>query len=127
MLPSVRTVLDAEMIRDGGSLTVTFQDSGGIEWMLVLKIDVAHHEDAVETLGFKAPVLIEGGFHGAIQKPISWEEADALVRLLVVLAPAMSEVRTKWLNDLVRVVEARGGRLSDMPRFRKTLPPFREA
>ena len=57
MVPIVKTLLDVEMIRDGGSLAASFLDEDRAEWILFLKLDQVCHEDRLERLGFKRALL----------------------------------------------------------------------
>jgi hypothetical protein len=122
MVPIVKSVVDANMIRDGGSLTATFHDPDGSEWILLLQIKQVSHPDRVERLGFTAPVLIDAD---PAKRPmhaenhivserrgpscqLSWEEAEALVGQMTALATTLNTWAASSLRQLRTAVESRG-------------------
>jgi hypothetical protein len=130
MALTVKSLLDVEMIRDGGSLAATFCDEVGSKWILLLEIDQISHESEVETLGFKKPVLIdadpakrpmdtEGRIYSALSGPaysLTWEEAEALVGQITELA-TLAERAARYLNQFRIAIDSRGGLPPDMARF----------
>jgi hypothetical protein len=130
MAPVVKTVLGVETIRDGGSLAARFLDEHGSKWILFLKIDLAHHESGVETLGFKEPMLIDADpakrpmnterrIYSELSGPahqLTWEDAQVLVAQIAKLPTEPTEWATRSLNQLRIAVDSRGTPPADRAR-----------
>ena len=105
MTLSVKSVVNVEMIRDGGSQAATFHDARGGEWILFLPIDQDIGAGHRERLGFKEPYLIDadlakrpadtpGRIYSPLcgpSSPICWEEAQILVNQISALATDLNE------------------------------------
>ena len=110
------------MIRDGGSLAATFVDQLHAQWILLLKIELAHRERGMERPGFMAPVLIDadpakrpmstdGRIYSALSGPahsISWAEAQLLVVQIAEHATSLNVWAASSLRQLQFAVDHRG-------------------
>lgn len=94
MLPSIEKLMSCDVYRDGGSLSISFESSGGTEYTLFfgIKHDITP-EKKILPVGYKPPVLqkyvkseyvskITGISHPEIGKAdaeISWKEATFIL------------------------------------------------
>lgn len=139
MALTVQSLLDAETIRDGGSLAATFLDTDGSKWVLFLTIEQVQHDISetrgfVEKLGFKEPRLFyadpakrpadtENCVYGDLSgphHPITWEEAGALVGQITKLPNSLDKWASEALGHLVFAVDNQGGLPPDRARLAPT-------
>lgn len=129
MLPMPHKFVDAEMLRDGGSLTMTFETQGRQRVILFVKIVMPAVQSQDITVlqraaSYEAPVLIEpdkrppdteGRHYSELSgeaSPLSWADASVLVNQAALLPHDLSELRLKWFNSLKDVIARQGRPLS---------------
>jgi hypothetical protein len=122
MAPCAASLLNVETIRDGGSLAASFLDTDGAKWILLLPIDVATRGNKFERRGFEPPVLIDADpakrpqdtptlIYSALSgpyRPLTWEEADAIVEQISGQAATLTKWGADSLNQLCITVASRG-------------------
>lgn len=107
MLPSLRELIDVEMLRDGGSLAATYSD-GRQEAFLFLKINIRVHDDGRrELVKFEKPV-IRGGYPVQWCRPIDWREARQALQRMIEMSGELSLDKRLLLTIMARVVDLDG-------------------
>jgi hypothetical protein len=124
MIPSVCRLARVEMLRDGGSLTASFENESSARYILLIPI----HMSKEGALGYRSPVLIDcdpkkrpsntdGVFYSELcgpDTPISWAEARIVVEAIAQLAAELGSRERQLLNQMTSVV-ATEGRLPTHP------------
>jgi hypothetical protein len=127
----VKTLVSAETIRDGGSLSASFRDDRDAHWILLLPLRKAFDEGQLERLGFEQPVLIDAApesrpadtpvrVYSVLSGPsslLTWQEAQALTAQFTTHAAALDEWAAGALGDVCAVVASKGQLPPDMERF----------
>jgi len=106
-------VLNAEMIRDGGSLAVSFKCADGSDYTLFFKLDYFVNENGEhERRGYLPPVVMHRLYGTEIS--VSWPHAEILLGQM--LGMARSKGHRKWIETMIEVVGSRGGLPSSIGR-----------
>ncbi|MGJ5151349.1 hypothetical protein [Bradyrhizobium sp. HKCCYLR1023] len=138
MPPKVKTLVHAEMIRDGGSLAAEFLDDRDVEWILFLPLRQVNQEGRMERLGFDEPVLIDAspdkrpaGTPGITYSklsgpsyPLSWAQAQELTAQFARCSSTLNERAASSLTKLCFAIGHDGKLPQDMERF---LPARRQS
>jgi hypothetical protein len=121
----VRRVVDIEMLRNGGSLSATFDDDHGERFILLIPIKRATGRSlGVSRLGYGEPALIDCNpakrprdtdnvRQSVLSGPavqLSWDDARRVLRAISTLAAGLGALQSKWLQMMVDVA-AREGRV----------------
>jgi len=107
-------VLNAEMIRDGGSLAVSFKCADGSDYTLFFKLDYFVNENGKhERRGYLAPVVMNRVY--GVEISISWPHAEILLGQM--LEMTLIEGARKWLETMIEVVGNRGRLPSSIGRI----------
>ncbi len=124
-LPTPHVFIDAEMIRDGGSLSMTFEDQHQQRFILFVKIVMPSlKSDDIRVLqraaSYEAPVLIEPAKRppdtetvryselSGEASQLSWEEASSLMTVVAPWVSKLSALRLEWFNNLNDVIARHG-------------------
>jgi hypothetical protein len=129
MLPMTSKLFDVEMIRDGGSLAVTFGSDDGNRYILFFPIQIVDRGAPAEQgtivkerLGYEQPIIIDcdpakrppdtdNVIHSELAGPkvsVTWSDARVLIGNIKGLAVALGEGPTKWLRMIEFVTEHEG-------------------
>ena len=132
MLPNVRKFISIEMIRDGGSFALRFENGDGNQYILFTKIrfsdlgpakkDQHGHQQETELVGYDEPIIIdcdpakrpqdtEKVRHSELCGPVSrvsWHQARQIIAEIGDLARGLSPIQTDWLNQITAVVQGEG-------------------
>ncbi|MGJ5024242.1 hypothetical protein [Bradyrhizobium sp. SZCCHNS3002] len=131
MFTNVKTLLGAEMIRDGGSLAVSFCDERDAEWIVFLPFRSINHGDRMERLGFDEPLLIDaspdnrpavspGIQYSKLSGPnqtLTWVEAQALTMQFAARSAELGQRAAECLKMLCFAVDRQGELPPGMDRF----------
>ena len=126
MLPVVSSLINIEMLRDGGSLAASFKSDRGREYTLLLRIDIDKKEH--RRLGYRDPVLIDCDpklrppntdrvIYSSLcgpAVPVSWSEACEITTAVSPLAIELDSWQTVWLAQMVYVTTNDGRLPPDM-------------
>lgn len=117
MLPSISTVIDIELIRDGGSLAATFIGANAATYRLHFKLISSCSDDGQYTRhGYERPVIFESfRFHFGEDR-VAWEALStveiswqhALVFLHQLRGHVRDDSNFKWLEAMEEVAETEG-------------------
>jgi hypothetical protein len=124
-LPKPRAFIDAEMIRDGGSLSMTFEDQHQQLFILFVKIVMPSlKSDDIKVLqraaSYEPPVLIDPAKRppdtetvryselAGEASELSWEEASGLMKVVAPWVSKLSTLRLDWFNKLNDVIGRQG-------------------
>lgn len=136
MLPAVSKFGGVEMIRDGGSLSLTFGSNDGSRYMLFVQILLEERTFSYEILGYGPPILIDCGpakrpadtetlSYGELSGPkfsITWHEAGLLLDDFLPLVPELDEWCAEWLRMIVFFVKNDGRCPPDRKVLLKSIP-----
>ncbi|WP_257167538.1 hypothetical protein [Bradyrhizobium sp. SRS-191] len=131
MFTNVNTLLGAEMIRDGGSLAVSFCDERNAEWIVFLPLRSIDHGDRMERLGFDEPLLIDASPENrpadspgiqysklsGLSQTLSWVEAQALALELAARSAELDQRAAEYLTMLCFAINRQGELPPSMDRF----------
>ncbi len=101
MIPQFDPPVSAEMIRDGGSLALSFCDRGAEFWLFFA---IETDESLTERLRYSEPVFANR--LTGTKEELSWESAISILELAE--AHLESERDRKWRNVMLWVAENRG-------------------
>src|ERR1700691_3798951 len=105
MLPSIAHVSSVEMIRDGGSLAVTWQGAEGAEYWLFFKIEAERrNSEMTERVGYSSPVIVDRLTGNTID--VSWEHALVLLHQVRLLVTESEDLR--WLEMMETTAKTSG-------------------
>jgi hypothetical protein len=136
-VPSVISVENVEMIRDGGSLAATYNSEGAGRHILFTKIRIAQGDSLTsERLCYEQPILIDCDpakrpldtdriHYSKLSGPavsVTWEEARVLVAGFSRLADGLNEFGMMRLRRLEHVVSTDGGLPPNIERYLRRRP-----
>ncbi|MER8523191.1 hypothetical protein [Mesorhizobium sp. M0598] len=121
MLPNLSRFVDIEMLRDGGSLTATFNDDDHNHILLLQIVHEADQNSQASYARYHDPVLINcniklrprasaGMIYSELsdpQTPITWEEAGVLIGMASLPGNSPSW-RLQWLAMMKEAVANKG-------------------
>src|SRR4051812_42475548 len=96
----VRRLLDVEMLRDGGSLTATFEIEGGREFILLMPIAEPLQVWGPTVLMEPARPLTSYLKEGV---PVSWEQAREVLREMASMANGLNPRQAEWLRKMTEI------------------------
>ena len=132
MMPDVGRFISVEMIRDGGSFALKFEDRDGNQYILFTQIQFADvgpekedqrgHSQAREIVGYENPVIIDCDpakrpqntktrIYGELCGPasrVSWDQARTIVGKIGDLAQRLDPIEAGWLKQMTAILESEG-------------------
>ena len=100
MIPSFEPPIAANMVRDGGSLAMSFESDGNCFWLFFRLLK----DKTPRRLGYESPVVQNRTL--GTEEPISWEDAASWLEQGL---QKMSEERhKKWARIMLKVTDSRG-------------------
>jgi len=132
MMPDVDRFISVEMIRDGGSFAVEFEDREHNQYILFTQIRLADvgpekedqrgYSQEREIVGYEEPVIIgcdpakrpqnaKTRIYSELCGPasrVSWDQARKIIGKIGDLAQGLSEIEACWLKQMTAVVEGEG-------------------
>jgi hypothetical protein len=132
MLLKVRKFIHVEMIRDGGSFALKFENGDANQYILFTRIrltnvgpaveDERDHHQEKEIAGYDEPVIIDcdpakrpqdtkGHIYGDLNGPatqVNWDQARQIISDAGPLALGLSPIHAEWLKRMTAIVEGDG-------------------
>ncbi len=105
MIPRIIEVIDAEMIRDGGSFSATLLSDCGVEYHLFIKVEIDIKDSSTwERIKYSAPVIFATNISDG--ESISWDKGLEMLKCRS--SKITSEIPSKWLQEMIDVFEVNG-------------------
>ena len=117
MLPSISTVGDIEMIRDGGSLQASFFGPNGSLHCLYFRLaSQLDSQGKHKRSGYSSPIVFERlefrhltsfEWQSVNEVEVSWEHAAVILHQFH--SHPLSDAQVRWLNVMEEVASLKGG------------------